>query len=266
MIKVVIIEDEDLLRKGLIYTFDWKEMGCIIIGEAENGVEGIRIIEQLNPDIVLVDIQMPRMDGLTMLQQLGVHPFETIIMTGYAEFEYAKKAIDLNVSHFLLKPIEDDKLISIIQDLKVKIEDKKAIQHLKQSKSSLNTDLFGKNHDASTLYSSHKVVRKIIDYIHTHYQHRISLQHIAQGLQMSPSYLSRTFKQITSYSVNDYINRYRITKAIELLKADQYRLYEIAEMVGFSEYKYFHHVFVHYMKHSPKAFLKELDYETATKP
>lgn len=262
MIKVVIVEDVDLLRKGLIYTFNWNDVGCIVVGEAENGIEGIKVIEQFNPDIVLVDIQMPFMDGLTMLQNVNNLMFETIIMTSYAEFEYAKKAIDLNVSHFLLKPIEDDKLVNIIQSLKSKIHDKKAIQHFKLNKESLNTNLIENKYLVNTTYSSHKIVKKVVDYIHANYQCDISLQQIAKNLEMSPSYLSRTFKQITSCSINDYINRYRITKAIEYLKKDQYRLYEIAEMVGFNEYKYFHHVFVHYMKHSPKVFIRKLSERT----
>ena len=76
---------------------------------------------------------------------------------------------------------------------------------------------------------------------------------------MSSGYISRTFKEVTSFNVNDYINRYRIFKSIELLKEDRYRLYEIAEMVGFREYKYFHHVFTQYMKSSPKEFMVAIE-------
>lgn len=255
MIKVVIVEDEELLRKGLIYTFDWQSLDCLVVGEAENGVEGKRVIEAMDPDLVVTDIKMPNMDGLAMLQAIENRNFETIIATGFAEFEYAKKAIELNVSHFVLKPIEDDKLKEIILQVKDAIYLKRQVKNLIKVHRPLDsTDLFqGKLLDIN--HNSSKIVRKIIEYIHENYQSRLSLQDVASGLDMSAGYVSRVFKEVTSFNVNDYINRYRISKSLELLKQDKYKLYEIAEMVGYREYKYFHHVFTQYMKCSPKEFV-----------
>ena len=69
MYRVMIVEDEELLRKGLIFTFDWASLNCLIVGEARNGSEGLEMIRSLNPDLVITDIKMPVMDGLTMLSQ-----------------------------------------------------------------------------------------------------------------------------------------------------------------------------------------------------
>ena len=96
MLRVLIVEDEDIIRKGIAYTMDWTSMGCTIVGEAANGKEGIEKILDLKPDIVLTDIMMPFMDGIEMIRQTTdqVH-YKSIILTSYAEFTYAKQAIDL---------------------------------------------------------------------------------------------------------------------------------------------------------------------------
>ena len=105
MYRVLIAEDEDIIRKGIAYTMDWVSMGCTIIGEAANGKEGVDKIKELSPDIVLADIMMPMTDGIEMIRQgLEIADFKAIIMTSYADFEYAKKAIELGVSAYLMKP------------------------------------------------------------------------------------------------------------------------------------------------------------------
>lgn len=92
MIKVLIIEDENLIRKGLINTIDWLSMECIIAGEASNGKEGLKTIIEIKPDLVITDIKMPIMNGMDMLQEASeIYDFEKIILTSYGEFPYAKK-------------------------------------------------------------------------------------------------------------------------------------------------------------------------------
>ena len=121
MYRVMIVEDEELLRKGLIFTFDWASLNCLIVGEARNGKEGLEMIRTLNPDLVITDIKMPVMDGLTMLSQFKQASFESIIMTGFEEFDYAKKAIELNVAKYITKPIDEKELRAAIQDIIQKI-------------------------------------------------------------------------------------------------------------------------------------------------
>ena len=69
MYRVVIAEDEDIIRKGLVYSIPWADMGCTVVGEAANGVEGVALIQRLEPDIVVADINMPILDGLGMIRQ-----------------------------------------------------------------------------------------------------------------------------------------------------------------------------------------------------
>lgn len=107
MLKVLLVEDENLIRRGLQYKMDWTEVNCVVVGEAATGQEGLTQIKALRPDIVITDIRMPDMDGLEMLREgRGVCPFHAIIISGYGEFDYAQQAIRLGVAEYLLKPVD----------------------------------------------------------------------------------------------------------------------------------------------------------------
>ena len=69
MIRVLIVEDEEFIRKGLVHTMDWLKMDCLVVGEAENGEEGFERILELKPDVVLTDIRMPKLDGIAMIEK-----------------------------------------------------------------------------------------------------------------------------------------------------------------------------------------------------
>ena len=131
MIRVLIVEDEDIIRKGIAYTMDWTGMGCVIVGEAADGREGVEKILELEPDIVMADIRMPYMDGMEMIRQTRdkVH-YKSIILTSYAEFSYAKQAIDLKVSDYLMKPVDEDELKQVIAKITAEIARERAEQYV----------------------------------------------------------------------------------------------------------------------------------------
>ena len=70
MLKVVIVEDEDIIRKGLVCTVDWQSMGACVVGEAADGEQGLQVVREQQPDVVLTDIRMPELDGLALLERL----------------------------------------------------------------------------------------------------------------------------------------------------------------------------------------------------
>ncbi len=128
MFEVLVVEDEDLIRKGLVYTFNWLAYDCVVIGEACNGKEALDMIHKYKPDIVITDIKMPLVDGLEMIASFEKRSFEAVIISGYAEFEYAKKAIKYDVSDFLLKPIDHAELGKVIEKLTEKIKRKRMME------------------------------------------------------------------------------------------------------------------------------------------
>lgn len=126
MYKVLIVDDESIIRKGLRNIIDWKGLGCDICGEASDGIEGIQMIKELRPDIIITDINMPEIDGLTMIRETKqqLPECKIIILTGYRDFEYIQEAIRLGAFDYMLKPSKIEDLTEIV---------KKAIAELQRS-------------------------------------------------------------------------------------------------------------------------------------
>ena len=123
MIKLMLVDDEPIFREHLCATVDWLSYGFVICGEAENGNEALEKLEIYRPDIILVDINMPFMDGLCLSEILTEkHPdISIVIVTGHDEFEYAKKAVRLGVKDYILKPFDNEELIATLLKLKEEI-------------------------------------------------------------------------------------------------------------------------------------------------
>lgn len=135
MYKVLLVEDEDIIRNGLKYTFDWVKSDCTIIGEASNGVEGKGKIAELEPDIVILDVNMPIMNGIEMLSECSdkKYIFSSIIISGYDEFKYAQSAIKYGVSEYLLKPVDHEELFQALEKAKISIKEKKNYQYIESN-------------------------------------------------------------------------------------------------------------------------------------
>lgn len=116
MYRVLLVEDEEIIRKGIRYSVPWEECGCSVVGEAENGAAGEEKIAELQPDIVITDITMPVKNGLEMIADTREKfNYIAIILTGYSEFEYAQQAIRNGVSDYLLKPLDMDEMRTALE-------------------------------------------------------------------------------------------------------------------------------------------------------
>ena len=116
MFKVLIIDDEPIIRKGLKNIIDWRNFGCEVCGEAADGLDGSELIRKLLPDIIITDIRMPETDGLTMIREIKdiVPESKIIILTGHREFDYAHEALKMGIFDFLLKPSKIEEITSVI--------------------------------------------------------------------------------------------------------------------------------------------------------
>jgi len=256
MYKVMIVEDEQILRNGLRYLIDWSTYKCAVIATVSNGVEAMEELQRNDIDIVLLDINMPIMDGLTFLEQANQkYNFSTIILSGYDEFTYAKKAISYNVVEYLLKPLEEKNLIAALI---------KTIQQINKNNPQVEKQLattmpenFGQIILTET--KNEKEIAIMLNYIEKNYQTRISVEDLIPILNKSKSYLNNKFRNFTQNSFNEYLNRYRITKAIELIALNQYKIKVISEDVGFHSYRYFVEVFRKYTGVLPSDFKEFAD-------
>lgn len=137
--KIMLVDDEEEVRTSIIRKIDWQDAGFEVIGDAENGKEALEKIEQNEPDVVLTDIRMPYMDGLEMAEKIRQRypSVKIVIFSGFDEFEYAKKAIKLNVIEYILKPVNVEELTAILKKIKKnldeEIEQKRNVTLLRES-------------------------------------------------------------------------------------------------------------------------------------
>ena len=124
MISIALIDDEESSLRLMCGIVEWDQLGYSIVGTATDGLEGLTLYTAHKPDVIIVDIRMPIMDGLEFIKRVRQHNdgVKIIILSAYGEFDYAQKAIDLGVSAYLLKPLNEDKLTEMLQAIKSEIE------------------------------------------------------------------------------------------------------------------------------------------------
>lgn len=265
MYKVVIVEDEAVILKGLVYSINWEGMDCVVAGEADNGADGLQTILEKRPDIVVTDIRMPQMDGLEMLGEASrQYEFFSIVLTGYSEFEYVQQAMRLNTMDYLLKPIDEAKLVLAIQ---------KAKRGVERMRSAFLWERCGEWLDGHDVHSGalpdlsgNYYVNKAIEAVQTRYADKVSLRGMADELGVSESHLARKFKEATGLTFLDYLNRFRLQKAIQLMREGGLRIGEISDRIGFTQYKQFSVTFRKYLGMSPTTFLRAAKREESKKP
>ncbi len=161
MIKVLIADDEHLVRQLLKNCIDWEAVGLEIVAEAASAIEGLDLMEIHNPDLVITDICMPQMDGIAFSQELRErYPHvKIVLLTGHEEFEYAHRGIKVGVDEYILKPIDDEEILKVATQLKTAILQEHAQQEefadLKHQLEA-NEYLYGDAHVAPTLSSLQK--------------------------------------------------------------------------------------------------------------
>lgn len=258
IIKILIVDDEYLVRLGLQSTIEWHEHRLEVVGDAEDGETGLELALRLKPDIIITDMNMPFLDGLGFLEQIRLRGITTkvIVLSGYDDFHYAKGSITYGVSDYLVKPIENDKLLASV--MKAADEIRKERQLEKIYKRKLIEELLGqlKKMKSQKATGNERIVKDAIRYIEQNYHRNLSVNEIADKLYISPSNLMHAFKRNTSMTVNDYITEVRIEKAKALLSTNRFKIYEVCDKVGLKDPRHFSQVFKRYTNLTPKEFMK----------
>ena len=111
MIRVLMVDDEPLVRRGIVAGVDWAALGCEVVGEAQSGEEGLALARKLKPELIITDIRMPKMDGITMMNLLREEgcAAHCIVLTAHSDFEYARGALLFGADDYLLKPYASPK-------------------------------------------------------------------------------------------------------------------------------------------------------------
>jgi two-component system response regulator YesN len=232
--KILLIDDEVMIRTGIRTSIDWESFGMTIIGEASNGEEGLEKALELDPDIIILDVKMPVMDGLkfTKIMKEKNPDIRIIIISGYNEFKYAKEALHLGVNEYLLKPVGAEELIEILQ---------KQCEELEKERAAVNKERVLKHIFEENLFLVQS--RFINSIIQREYTEETSIIEKAKELQMDFSGMAY---QVIIIDIDDF---YLITENLSEKEKNQLKqsIKNIAEevlkpltnsAVHFSEFDY----------------------------
>ena len=233
--RIVVVEDEDRARNGIKKLIRDMLDERTIIGTARNGREGMALISEVKPDVVISDIRMPFLDGIEMIERLQVSGCSSlfVIITGHADFKYAQKAVKLGVTDYLLKPITRAEFQKLIDKLE------RCFLDTGRQRAPEKTSDSPKQNIASRSSAVNYVLRIITE----KYFQPISLEGLADELRLTPEYLSGLFHRETGETFTGYLKRRRIEKAKELLLKDSMLVSEVASAVGYANGRYFCRVF-----------------------
>jgi len=229
--KVLLIEDEYLVRELIKQIISGYCEDFEIIGEASSAVEALDSLDDGLPDIIVTDINMPIIDGIEMSRRIrSLYPdIKIIIVSGYDYFDYAKRAIRIGASDYILKPITEDNLMKSLFEVRKKLLREK--RRLPPEQDQMPA-------------ASSELMRKIEKYIRDNLANdELSLAGMAKEFCFNASYLSRIFKQRAGISFREYVNKARIDKALEYLSESDSKAYEIGCMVGIKDPNYFSTLF-----------------------
>ncbi len=248
MYRVILVDDERLIIRGLSSVVPWAELGCEVVGTAYDGKSGLEMIRTLKPDIVLTDIRMPNMDGLTMLAAIRSEfpRIQTSVLTAYRDFDYARQALTLGVCRYLLKPSDLDEL-------------KEAIRMMASRLDTLPSPKEGPEDTAVSAAGNH-LVRAALAFMREHCsEQHLSLGEVADHVYVSQWHLSKLLNRETGQSFFDLLGSLRVARAKELLADPSMRILDVAEATGFSDVAHFSRSFKRIAGCTPGEYRKQLD-------
>lgn len=238
--KVVIVDDENIIVEGLKKIVDWKKYDCEVIATADEAQKGGQIIREHKPDILFTDIKMPNMDGLTMIAGLvGEFPaMQIAVLTGYRDFDYAKRALNLGVARFLLKPSKMKEIDEALLAMTTKLQ---SMQMPSATPEDATDDVADSNEGNEP--ANNFIIKSALKYIEEHFAEHLTLGELSEQVFVSQWYLSKLLNKYTEQSFNDLLNHTRIKRAKQLLKDPSLKIYDIATLVGFGDVTHFSRIF-----------------------
>lgn len=243
MHKVLIVDDERPVRIAISKLGQWSRWHLEQPVEAENGKEALRLLAELRPALVFVDMQMPVMDGSEFLRRASAMYRDAIyiVISGYDDFVYAQNAIHCGAKDYILKPVDADQLnaaIGRVMTARYPDED------------------FSEPETAEETLTGPEVVELIHETIDTRYMEPLRVRDFADRYYFSQEYLARLFKAEYGRSIVDYLTDVRMQRAQELLCDPDISVTDAALRVGYADKAYFSRVFKDACGQSPSEYRK----------
>ncbi len=232
MYKVVIVDDDRLIVRGLSSVLPWAKLGCEVAGTATDGQAGIELIRQTHPDILLTDIRMPNVDGLAMAAAIRSEfpRMQISVLTAYRDFEYAQRAIHLGVCRYLLKPSNLEELEEAVRAMTARL-DALPPPELPEAES-------------GEVASAHGyIVENALNWMRDHCTEHLTLEAVAEHVYVSQWHLSKLLNREMGVGFLELLNGMRIDAARELLLDPGRRIVDVAYETGFSDVAHFSKTF-----------------------
>lgn len=267
----LLLADDERIERSILYRKLSRELGeeCEFI-QAENGSEAVELFEEHHPQIAVLDIAMPELDGIDAASRIRQMDENCVIifLTAYSDFQYTRQAIKLRALDYLTKPYDEEELFAVLETAvfqvkkwmeaeKQEAEDRLAGGTSKSCETGAavpGTGVVKKESDPiqeldaddipeDSGAMSDKTMREIRDFVSQNYMHDISMQDAANYMRYSDTYFCRLFKQGFGCNFTTYLTRYRMKEAVRLLKNTELSVKEIALKTGYSDSNYFAKVF-----------------------
>lgn len=234
MYQLVIVDDEEKIVEGIANLFPWEQIGFSVTFFSK-AAEALDYIQHHQVDVLMSDIEMPDMNGMELCKRVQDMDIKVIFISSYQKYEYFRYAIQFRVEDYLLKPIKSGDILTCFGKIKESLDQKYSVKEEK----------------TPTYYE--QIIETVKKYIRENYKDA-SLESAAVLVNLSPSYLSRLFKDKCGTGFSEYLVKTRMEKACELLNDIQYKSYDIAYYIGYDNPKNFSRAFKAYFGMTPKEY------------
>ncbi|WP_407311396.1 response regulator [Desulfosporosinus sp. SB140] len=242
---VVLIVEDELLELEFLKSIVVEELlPTDKVVTCESGIQAVKMAKQYRPNIIVMDILIPEIDGLEALHEIKKFLPQAcvIILSACSDFSYAQTAIRLRVQEYLLKPIKPSVFKQVFRDLLTTV-----------TENQVDTDEEITEQDTNYIY----LIEKSLNYIHENFKQKLTLQLVSSNVFLNPQYFSRIFKKEVGVTYIEYVNKLKIEYACKLLETTDYPAYRISSECGFTDPSYFNRVFVQQMNMPPKAYRRK---------
>ena len=237
MYRLIVVDDDTNEREGLKYLISLFDLPFMVT-EASNGKDALSKFESAEFDCLITDIKMPVMNGLALCEEIQAKKPDIIkiIYSAHSDFEFTKKAIQIKVDDYILKPIVPDEFLRVMRGIAARLGRAENQKYTDDSSSVCDSEQESLLLDTG----NHKhVIKQITEYIDNNLQNNIGLNDIAKHVYLSPGYLSTFFKRETNKSIVQYITIRRMQKAREMIMNSNISIKKIGQAVSYRNTSYF---------------------------
>jgi two-component system response regulator YesN len=247
--KLLICDDEWTIREGIYHSIAWDKMNIGVVGTARDGEEGWLWVKNHCPQFVITDIRMPKMDGIQLLKRIMTEFSRTkvILLSGYSDFTYAQLGLRYRAFDYLLKPTNPGSIMDMIDSAK-----QSYLSDFNQGTKPIN--MCTNVEDTDEALPSH--FNRITRYIEEHFNEEITLDSAAGDLYLSAGHFNRILKKETKLTFLSYLTKVRVEHSKKLLATQKYSVYEVSNMTGYKDTKYFSQLFRKCVGMTPSEYMQ----------